>query len=309
MLYAPSGSVTIESQSLENAWIDVSGKDEIQNPHSLLSGKRPWIKDSKHCRPQQYIEGATLVSIPKKNCRSKEDGEVCISKPEWTLFTIANPYSNVIVCSSHAIDPDKNLVGDISRMLDLGVAPEEPSSKTWINQTNGSPGGTINISVQNQILNPLLFAQGANGISGIEGQSSPLCDSENQFHSYKVVISLSEDEYLRWIEEGKKNPYVQITTLQSEIYHRVALLEILLPRTSGSDGGSGGEGGEIRIKLPLKTSKLPWRQKSYFISGGIEGLGGRSGLCGPNVAFSGKTGLRGANGIFTLNRNNYVYQH
>lgn len=307
LIYAPSGSVTVDSLELDSPWIDVSGREEIQIPHMISSGKRPWIKDSKHCRSQQYIEGATLVSIPKKNCRNKiEEGTPCIAKPEWTLFTVINPYPNVIACSSHAIDPDKNLVGDLSKMLDMGVAPEEPSSKEWINQTNGLPGGNITITVQDQILSPLLLAQGGNGISGSNGQSSPLCDNENQFHSYKLIISLPEDEYARWIENSKNNPYVQITPLQSEIYHRIALFEILLPRTSGSDGGSGGEGGQLKFNLPLKMYRIQWKHKSYFVSGGIEGLGGNAGECGPNVATNGKMGLRGAPGQYILNKNAVV---
>lgn len=307
-IYAPSGNVNIETLELDAPWIDVSGREEIQIPHAISSGKRPWLKDSNHCHNRQYIEGATLVSIPRKRCGGKitTGEESCATKPEWTLFTIKNPYPNVPVCASNAVSPDKNLVGNISKMLDLGQAPDEPSTKNWINQPNGSNGGVISLTVQDQFSNPLLLAQGANGISGLNGQSSPLCNSDNEFNSYKIVTSQSQDEYNKWLTATKSNPYVKITLIQSEIYHHVGLLEIFLPRTSGSDGGSGGEGGQIKLNLPLRFSKNPWKMKSYFISGGNEGTGGLAGTCGPNPVTNGKTGTKGANGQFSINKNSLV---
>jgi hypothetical protein len=307
-IYAPSGNVSIETLELDSPWIDVSGREEIQIPHVISSGKRPWLKDSSHCQNRQYIEGATLVSIPRKRCGGKitNGDESCATKPEWTLFTIKNPYPSVPVCASNAVSPDKNLVGNISKMLDLGQAPDEPATKNWINQPNGSNGGVISLTVQDQFSNPLLLAQGANGISGLNGQSSPLCNSDNEFNSYKIVISQSQDEYNKWLVATKSNPYVKITPLQSEIYHHVGLLEIFLPRTSGSDGGSGGLGGQIKLNLPMRFLKNPWKMKSYFISGGSEGTGGIAGACGPNPVSNGKTGTKGANGQFSINKNSLV---
>jgi hypothetical protein len=304
-IYAPSGTVNIEALEVNSPWIDVSGKEEVQIPHVISSGKHPWIKDAKHCHNRQYIEGATLVAIPKKTCENKNsiDTNLCGIKPEWTLFTVKNPYPNVPVCASNALDSNKSLVGDITKMLDLGQAPEEPSSKNWINETNGSKGGTISLTVQDQLTNPLLIAQGANGISGINGQSSPLCNSENEFTSYRIVVSQSQDEYTRWIEATKSNPLIRITPLQSEVYHHIGLLEVFIPRTSGSDGGSGGEGGQIKLNLPTKFSKHPWKLKSYFVGGGTEGVGGVAGLCGPNESTDGKMGLRGADGQAIVTKN------
>jgi hypothetical protein len=309
-IYAPSGTVTVETLEIDSPWIDVSGREEIQIPHLISRGKRPWIKDSSHCHIRHYIDGATLVSIPKKRCGDKiTKSESCGTKLEWTLFTIKNPYPNVPVCASNAIDADKNLVGDISKMIDLGIPPEEPTGKNSINEPNGSKGGTISLSVQDQFLNPLLLAQGANGISGLNGQSSPLCNDDNEFASYKVVVSQSQDEYAKWIEAIKTNPYIRVTPLQSEIYHHVGLLEIFLPRTSGSNGGSGGEGGQIKLNIPMRFSKNPWKMKSFFVSGGIEGLGGNAGICGPNTATNGKMGVRGANGQPMVNKNSLVYRN
>ncbi len=275
-LSVPSGKVEIETNKLSYAWIDVSGSNSAAGVNSSgFPGQKPWIKNSQHCAPRDYLEGVTFMNIPLKQ------------QVKWVGFSVKNPFpKNVLVCASHAQMENKDIVGDLKQVLDLGLPPE---SNEGVTPTAGTPGGQIKVDLTNTnneksvLAFPLLLAMGGDGSIGRDGQSSPLCH-QGQYQSFKVALSHHKEWFQKWLNE--QNAAAGLTLISKDQFgdHWFGLFEINLPRTSGTDGGNAGNGGQINIK-----AETP-RPSRWFISPGVPGNGGRFGACGPNEVHEGKPG-------------------
>lgn len=289
-LVIPSGRVEIQTNKISFPWIDVSGRDALDAPPSPgFAGQRPWIKNSQACAPRDYIEGTNLMTLPGKN------------KPKWVGFSMENPFaSNIFICSSHAQMANKDLVGDIQQMIDLGQAPELPNQSIPL---HGNAGGQIKIEIgsaneREPVLLPLLVAMGGDGSPGIDGQSSPLCN-QGFYQSFKIGLSHHKDWFQKWLNYQGTNPHLRLITKSEYEDHWYGLFEVNLPRSSGSDGGNAGPGGQITLAVKSGFESRPHR---WFLSAGVPGEGGKAGNCGPNEVTNGKTGQTSHSGLMNLLR-------
>lgn len=292
-IYAPSGIVEIQTGKLNSPWIDVSGRNGFNGFSSqTFPGQKPWIKKSSVCTARDYIDGVTLRANPRHG-----------GKINWMGFSIKNPYpKNISVCASDAQLENRDEVGDITKMLDLGLSPEMVSG---IQPIHGSPAGKISIEITANTdkiplsISPLLVANGGDGSIGKTGQDSPLC-KQGTYQSFKIILSHHKQWFQNWMSFTNTG---SLNLLSRGDYgdHWYGLFEINLPRTSGSAGGDAGPGGEIEL-FYSDGSRFESKPNRWFLSSGIEGLGGKAGLCGPNAVIDGKDGNPSTQGKFSITK-------
>lgn len=278
-IIAPSGRVELRGNKIVYPWIDVSGSNATEGPKTMRSpGQRPWIKNSQACATRDYLEGVNLLKLPGRD------------QAKWVGFSMENPFpNNLLICSSTALQKNKESVADIEQMVDLGTPPEAPETSVPI---KGAPGGSIkleiDVSSQREGLQlPLLLAMGGDGSPGSDGQSSPLCQ-KGVYQSFKVALSHHKNWFQKWVDYQTDHPQLKLLSKSEYEDHWYGTFEINLPRTGGSNGGDAGSGGQITLLLP--SSQADSRPRRWFLSSGNPGEAGQSGLCGPNEVESGKMG-------------------
>jgi hypothetical protein len=222
---------------------------------------------------------------------------------DWVGFSIKNPFpKNILVCASHAHQANKDEVGDLNKLIDFGLAPEDPSALV---PQSGQPGGSIGLDLRGRpdhhpLHGALLLAMGGDGSRGRDGQSSPLCQ-KNGYQSFKFALSHHKEWFQRWLQFTSTHPEFRMVAREQYGDHWYGLFEINLPRTSGSDAGDAGAGGVIQVKHENTLNDA--KPSRWFLSAGIAGLGGKSGTCGPNDVHPGKDGRPAANGIIKMTNN------
>lgn len=286
----PSGRIEIKTQKLIAPWVDVSGVGAEKKTQANLgeTGHEPWVKNSKLCTTRDYLDGVNLANIPHK------------TKIDWIGFSIKNPFpKNILICASSVRQVDRDLVGDLSALLDLGSPPQLSNLEAV---PSGDNGGQIQIHLSNQKDNslipyPLFVAFGGNGHPGQNGYPSPLCVNK-RYRPFKIGLSHHKIWFQRWLNLQKTHPQLSLLELKTYGDHWFGLFEINLPRSSGGDGSAAGSGGKIRI-TGMETIKtlLP---KRWFLTAGIPGSAGLAGVCGPNKVTDGKPGRQGSFGQLQL---------
>lgn len=295
-ILAPSGVIEIQTNKLTSPWIDVSGQNGFNGFGAQgFPGQKPWIKKGAYCVTRDYLDGVTLRANPRKS-----------GKIDWQGFSIRNPYpKNISVCASDALKDNRDEVGDITKILDLGLPPELVEG---VQPRHGDFGGKISIELtpsaeKSFFTNPLLLAMGGDGSNGKVGHDSPLC-KQGKYQSFKVVLSHHKQWFLNWIDYSTNATFVMLQLTSRGEYgdHWYGLFEVNLPRTSGSSGGNAGAGGEIELFYNNTNTRVDSRPMRWFISPGVAGLGGKAGSCGPNIAMDGKNGSASAQGKITITK-------
>lgn len=295
-IHAPSGVVEIQTNKLNSPWIDVSGQNGFNGfGAQSFPGQKPWIKKGSYCITRDYLEGVTLRANPRKG-----------GKIDWLGFSIRNPYpKNISVCASDALKDNRDEVGDITKILDLGLPPELVEDAQ---PKHGDYGGKISIELtatleKSLLTNPLLLAMGGDGSNGKIGQDSPLC-KQGQYQSFKVVLSHHKQWFQNWMNYSTNTNFTLLHLSSKGEYgdHWYGLFEVNLPRTSGSSGGNAGSGGEIELFYNDSTMQVDTRPMRWFLSSGVAGLGGKAGSCGPNIAMDGKNGSASTQGKLNISK-------
>ncbi len=276
----PSGQIEIRTNKLTLPWLDTSGKNGTLGVESNgFPGQRPWIKKSEYCITPEYLEGVTFMKTPRKK------------KVDWVGFSIKNPYPQTIfICSSDAQNKNRDIVGDLDQIIDVGLPPEYVESTQ---PAHGEPGGKISIEMgasndKSPITNPLLVSMGGDGSQGLAGHDSPLCN-KGKYQSFKIGLSHHKQWFQNWLNHPANQSLMKLISKDEYGDHWYGLFEINIPGSSGSDGGNAALGGELDIQFEGHAqTTLPTR---WLLSGGLAGLGGKGGTCGPSLLKNGKDGL------------------
>lgn len=285
----PSGQVDLQANKISLAWIDVSGETSPPSlPAPAQPAQRPWIKNSQACSPIDYLEGVTSLILPHR------------PRPVWTGFSMKSPFpDNVFVCRSNILQGNRDVVGDITQMIDLGIAPTPTNAMA---PNRAASGGIIKIEInqtqeRNPLSLPLLLAMGGDGRQGQMGESSPLCRN-GVYQSFKIGLSHHKDWFIKWMAAQERFPHLKLVSRSEYGEHWYGLFEINIPQTSGGRGGDAGAGGQIMLGLP--SSSAEGRPQRWFLSAGAPGKGGKAGQCGANAVTDGKEGSVAPNGQLRL---------
>lgn len=287
---APSGHIILKTNKLTLPWIDVSGKKGSLGVESNgFPGQKPWIKKSEYCITTEYLEGVTFSTSPRKK------------KVDWIGFSIKNPFpQNIFVCSSDAQNKNRDVVGNLDQILDVGLPPDFVES---VPPVHGEKGGTLRIEIglsadKFPLFNPLLVSMGGDGSQGLTGHDSPLCNNKGIYNSFKIGLSHHKEWFQNWILHPANQSLLKLVTKGEYGDHWYGLFEVNIPGTSGSNGGNGASGGEIKIHFDgIKQPNLP---SQWFLSAGAPGRGGKGGTCGPGPLKDGTDGSVSTNGIIEI---------
>lgn len=318
-----SGNININTGSIVNAYLDVSAVDQNQFNGELVPGTSPKIvKYETTLGNILKFNFFRDVGHHEGNIHAGKDGNfrwdrVIIKSSETTsleeMFKGKTAMLGGQLGQINVDDPEEEInVNNIENNLSVGIRPH-----IVMNSNIADGGGKVKITLSkelntNDISTALIFSVGGNGVDGMGGVESPLCNKKSKYIPFEFVLGnesithkfagsavakvegpfrdqinrlykMAQKSQVKVEQKGDKRDVIVWHGEDKEDYraqgrrelaevYTYALFQIDIPGASPTSGGSSGDGGAVAIKGADQQVNI---DLAAYVSAGVSGKGGK----------------------------------